>query len=69
MGRTKVLEFNVGDLVLHKPSNEVMLIIDKRPHYNKLTLYKFQYRACFLTDGSPYGIYVDINNKHYKVLA
>lgn len=69
MGRTKVLEFNVGDLVLCKNTEEVLFITDKTPRIIPDDMYKYSYVAYCLTDNEYYSIFVSINNKHYKVLA
>ena len=71
MGRTKILEFNVGDIVESKEFNIVMLITDKIEKQNKRydDKYLYFYSGLDLLGGNVIGLYANINNKHYKVLA
>lgn len=72
MGRTKVLEFNLGDIVQMKKYGErVMLIVEKEEKRNRdyLDLYKYLYVGLDLLNGQEYGIYTNCNNKHYKIVG
>ena len=72
MPRTKALQFNVGDIVQSKKySSRIMLIVKKEEKINRIyeDPHFYTYIGLDLIDGQEYGIYTDINNKHYKILA
>lgn len=70
MPKTKVLEFQVGDIVLSKTyGDDILLITEKANRTEPYRKYKHWYTAFSLTTSDTYGIYTDINNKHYKILS
>ena len=71
MGRTKILEFNVGDIVQSKEYNTVTLITDKIERHNRTydDKYIYWYIGLELLSGERISLHTNINNKHYKVLA
>lgn len=72
MPKTKVLEFQIGDIIQGKThGNHVMIIIEKfdRSYTEPRDKQKHTYHAYSFTDNELYGIYCSINNKHYKILS
>ena len=72
MGKTKVLQFNPGDIVESiKYDRRTMLIVDKLEKQNRAydDPHIYYYTALDLLDGQYYGIYTSINNKHYKIVG
>lgn len=72
MGRTKVLEFDIGDIVeMKKHGNRKLLIVNKVEKHNRTfdDPHLYAYTVLDLLDGEYYGIYSDCNNKHYKKIG
>lgn len=72
--KTKLLEFQVGDMVLCKTyGKDVILITEKKERCINSVYLKdrgsFFYTAYSFSAGCMYNIYTDINNKHYKILS
>ena len=71
MPRTKILEFNLGDIVESKLYGTVTLITDKIERQNKRydDKYIYWYMGLELLSGEMISLHTDINSKHYKELA
>ena len=70
MGRTKQLQFQIGDIIQGKTklNRGIYLVVDKKAQM-EWSRASYSYTIIGLDIEGTFGIYSDTNNKHWKVLS